>query len=110
MKIIYFLLLCTVIVLCLDLYRKRFRKHRIPPQLVNDNDMINMGMIPSRLHGMIALEYEEREDYSMSSSINTIFVQGSFSPMWCLTVNLFANRMNTSFDIVYDHNGAIHQY
>lgn len=110
MTLIYLLLTGTVFILCLHLFRKYLRKHQIPPSLVNDNDMINEGIIPSRLYGTIAIDYQEREDYRMSSFINSIFVEGSTEPMWCLTVHLFSKRMHTTFDVVYDHTGEIYQY
>lgn len=110
MILIKTLALATVAVLLLQLYRVRLRKIRMPVGLKHDNDMVNYGLIPSRLYGIIPYDYEEREDYSMNSTVNTIFVDGNLDPMWCLSVNLFAGKTHSKFDVIYDHTGEIHQY
>ena len=110
MIVIYILLSATVFVVMLDFYRRVMRKKHVPASLQHDCDMINNNMIPSRLHSMIPFDYEEREDWRMSSSINHIFVDGGKEPMWCLSVHLHNNRNHSSFTVPYDHTGEIYDY
>ena len=94
----------------LHLYRKHSARHHIPPSVLLDHDMINTGIIPSRLAYQIPMEYQEREDYKMSSSVDTIFVDGSLKPFWCLVIRLASRKLTTETIVLYDNDGEIYNY
>ena len=56
------------------------------------------------------MEYQEREDYKMSSSVDTIFVDGSLKPFWCLVIRLASRKLTTETIVLYDNDGEIYNY
>jgi hypothetical protein len=56
------------------------------------------------------MEYQEREGYKMSSSIDTIFVDGSLKPFWCLVIKLASRKLTTETIVLYDNDGEIYDY
>ena len=100
----------TIGIFVLHNIRKNSSRHAIPDGVKLDNDMINSGIIPMRLGGVIPLEYQEREDYRMSSAIESIFVDAGTKPHWCLVVKLASRQVKTETIVVYDSDGEIYDY
>jgi hypothetical protein len=98
------------ILFLLHQFRKYSSRQTIPQSVLLDHDMINTGIIPSRLTHQIPMEYQEREDYKMSSSIDTIFVDGSLKPFWCLVIKLASRKLTTETIVLYDNDGEIYDY
>ena len=110
MTFIYLCLASTALLIALHKFRQRVSKHAVPESPKLDHDMINFGIIPSRLTHQIPMEYQEREDYKMSSSIDTIFVDGSIKPFWCLVIRLASRKVVTETVVLYDTDGEIYDY
>lgn len=86
------------------------RLHRNEPlELSNDNLLINMGLIPERLTWVIPIEYELREDYTMSSRIESTFIDGVKRPLWCLVITLTDPMMSSDQHVLYDQDGELYE-
>lgn len=107
---IYLCLIGMLVIFILHQYRKQVSRQSTPANVLLDYDMINSGIIPTRLMDQIPLEFQEREGYSMSSTIDTIFVDGSLKPYWCLVIKLADRKLVSETIVLYDNDGEIYDY
>jgi len=85
--------------------------HRsIPADVRADDQMVNMGIIPYRLGTVIPVDFELREDWTMRSRIESIFVDGNKRPLWCLVITLKDSICETESIVLYNLDGTLYQY
>lgn len=85
--------------------------HRtLPTDLKADDQMINMGIIPHRLGTVIPVDFELREDWTMRSHTEPIFVDGRKRPLWSLVITLKDSICETETVVLYNLDGTLFEY
>jgi len=111
MNVFILLLLIAILVYHnYDRISQRLFHDNIPWDLTEDNQLINTGIIPRKLTWAIPVDYELREDYSMSSRIEPTFIDGVKRPKWCLVIQLQDAMATSETRILYDLDGSIYEY
>lgn len=108
------LLIVSALALIVHLNYERFFKKltfkNVPLSIRSDQDSLNMGVIPDRLAWTIPIDYELSEDTSMSSRIETIFIDGVKTPLWALIITLVDKGMKSETTVLYDLDGELYEY
>lgn len=84
--------------------------HRLDPpnHLPVAVKLVNMGYIPHELSGHIPVDYELREEYSMSATLERTFVQRG-RPMWIIRLVLDDGHVVSDQAVLFDSNGDLYQ-
>lgn len=109
----YLILLSALVLLIYSNYERivKLNMHgAIPNELKYDNLLINMGSIPERLAWSIPMEFELREDYSMKSRIEPIFIEGRKRPLWALIITLRDSWCESECRVLYDLQGNLFEH
>ena len=85
--------------------------HRtLPTDIKADDQMINMGVIPHRLAMVIPVDFELREDWTMRSRVEPIFVDGRKRPLWSIVITLKDSICETETVVLYNLDGTLFEY
>lgn len=85
--------------------------HRtLPTDIKADDQMINMGVIPHRLTTVIPVDFELREDWTMRSRVEPIFVDGRKRPLWSIVITLKDSICETETVVLYNLDGTLFEY
>lgn len=108
-------LILVLVVLCAGYYHYETvtmgLAHRtLPTDIKADDQMINMGIIPHRLGTVIPVDFELREDWTMRSRVEPIFVDGRKRPLWSLVITMKDSICETETVVLYNLDGTLFEY